>query len=92
MVEAPGNGLGTVRLVHERGRTVVVEEAEKLRPGVVSDGIHHPLALGHQREVHVGDQDALTLPERVGEVTALGRDDRGAVAAAAEPAPPTTRR
>ena len=80
----PGKmALRTGRPLHGGGRAVVVEQAEEFGPRVVADRVHHPLALGHQREVHVGDQDALARPERISEVLALGRHDGGAVAAPA---------
>lgn len=77
--------------MHERGRTVVVEEAQEFGPSVVADRVHHPLALGHEREVHVGDQDALAGSEGVGKVLAFGRDDGGAVAASAGATQPLVR-
>jgi hypothetical protein len=48
----------------------------------VAHRIHHPLALGDQRQVQVGHHQALALAQRLGQQLALGRDDGGAAAAA----------
>ena len=47
----------------------------------MADGIHHPLALGDQAHVEVGDQQALALRQGRNDVAALRRNDRGEAAA-----------
>jgi hypothetical protein len=71
-----------VRAVHQTRRPVVQHEREQFWPGVVTDRIHHPLALGDQREVKIGDKDSLAAGKRWYEVIALRRHDRSHAAAA----------
>ncbi len=69
-------------MVQRHGRAVVPQQRQQLRPRVVADRIHHPLALDDQRHVEIGDKDALARGQRRHDVVAFRRDDRGHAAAA----------
>ena len=67
--------------LHRRGGAVVEQKLQKFGAGVVADRIHHPLALGDQAHVEIGDEQALALRQGRNDVAALGRNDRGEAAA-----------
>ena len=61
---------------------VIENEVEKLGARVVADRVHHPLALGDEGEVKIGDEQPLALGQRRCEMPAFRRDDRRHAAAA----------
>ena len=67
--------------LHRWRGAVVEQESEKFGAGVVPDRVHHPLALGDQTHVEVGDQQALALRQGWNDVAALWRDNGGEAAA-----------
>ena len=67
---------------HRRGRPGVEVELQQVRPGVMADRVHHPLALGDQAHVEVGDEQALAARQWRHGVAPFRRDDGGAIAAA----------
>src|SRR5580700_5676393 len=57
-------GFGLVRQMQWPRRARIEVEADQLRPGVMADRVHHPLALDDQRKVEIGDQQPLAFGER----------------------------
>ena len=63
-------------------RAVIDMQGEKFRPGIMTDRIHHSLALHDQRHVAIGDEQAFPLRQRRHDMLALRRDDCGVAPAA----------
>jgi hypothetical protein len=67
---------------HGGSAAIIDHQVQQFRARVVAHRIHHALALGDQRHVQVGHQDAFAAAQRLGQQLAFGRDDGGTAAAA----------
>src|ERR1700712_5075150 len=74
--------LGTRYRAGDLGRSRVDQQTKQLGPRVVTDRVHHALALDDQTHVEVGHQEALAFAQRLAQMVAFGRDDRRHAAAA----------
>jgi hypothetical protein len=50
--------------LHRARRTVIKDEFEKLGASIVTDRIHHPLALHDESHIEIGGENSLALGER----------------------------